>query len=196
VVPDAARAAARAFAVKLGASRLVALHPGVSDFGSIKRWDPARYAAVARHLRDDHGARCVVTWGPDDRALAEEVVAASRDASVLAPATPSLLDLAALYECCDVVVGGDTGPIHLAAALGVPVIGLYGPKDPAVYAPWDARTGAPSAAIWKQVACSPCTLRRCDDVVCMPAIQIGDVTGAVRRAFESGEPPRSRAQSR
>ena len=91
-----------------------------------------------------------------DRVLADEVVAASRGAAVLAPATPSLLELAALYERCDVVVGGDTGPIHLAAALGVPVIGLYGPKDPAIYAPWDARTGAPSAAIWKNNCATAC----------------------------------------
>lgn len=196
-IPEASRAFARGLAGRDGAR--VALHPGVSGFGAIKQWAPERFAALARRLREERGARSWVTWGPGERELAQQVVDASDGAALLAPETPSLLDLAALYETCDVVVGGDTGPLHLAAALGVPVVGLYGPKDPAVYGPLDGRTGRPATTVWKQVHCSPCRLRRCNDVICMPAIQVEDVcsaietTAEVRASGSSPEPARARA---
>ena len=188
-VPDEARATARAFRAGVRAGELVALHPGVSGFGAIKQWAPERFAGLARRLFAERGTRCMVTWGPGERELGESIAAASGGAAFLAPETRSLLDLAALYEVCDAVVGGDTGPVHLAAALGVPVVGLYGPKDPSIYAPFDTRRGRASETVWKQVHCSPCRLRRCDDVICMPAIEVEDVTRALARALadESGE---------
>jgi ADP-heptose:LPS heptosyltransferase len=188
-VPEEARTAARAFRAGVRAGELVALHPGVSGFGAFKQWAPERFAGLARRLFAERGTRCVVTWGPGERELGESVVAASGGAAFLAPETRSLQELAALYEVCDAAVGGDTGPIHLAAALGVPVVGLYGPKDPAIYAPFDARRGRASETVWKQVHCSPCGLRRCDNVICMPAIEVEDVTRALARAMadESGE---------
>lgn len=180
-IPESARAAARALRASLGAAEVVALHPGVSGFGAIKQWAPERFAGVARQLAAQRGTLCLVTWGPGERALAESVVQASAGAARLAPETRSLLELAALYEACDAVIGGDTGPVHLAAALGVPVVGLYGPKDPAIYAPWDGARGRAAATVWKHVHCSPCTLRRCGNVICMPAIGVDDVTRALAR---------------
>lgn len=175
----------------------VALHPGVSGFGAIKQWAPERFAALARSLRAERDATSLVTWGPGERALAEQVVEASEGAARLAPQTRSVLDLCALYETCDVVVAGDTGPLHLAAALGVPVVGLYGPKDPVVYGPIDGRTGAPATTVWKRVHCSPCRLRQCPDVICMPAIQVSDVREAIDRtlARESEGAAVARAQA-
>jgi lipopolysaccharide heptosyltransferase I len=183
-VPEAARASARAFRAQRKPGAWIALHPGVSGFGAIKQWAPERFAGLARRLAESRGARCLVTWGPGERELAERVVALSDGAATLAPETRSLLELAALYEVCDAVVGGDTGPIHLAAALGVPVVGLYGPKDPAIYAPWDGVRGRAATTVWKQVHCSPCRLRRCGNVICMPAIQVEDVTSALARTLE------------
>lgn len=180
-IPESAREITRAISGK--ASRLIALHPGVSGFGAIKSWAPERFAALAQRLHEERGSRCLVTWGPGERELAERVAAASQGAAFLAPETASVLELAALYEACDVVVSGDTGPLHLAAALGVPVVGLYGPKDPTVYGPLDGRTGEASATVWKNVHCSPCTLRRCSNVICMPAIQVEDVSSAVAKTL-------------
>lgn len=190
-VPEPARAAARAFRAAQRAGELVALHPGVSGFGAIKQWAPERFAGVARRLAASRGARCVVTWGPGERTLAEQIAAASQGAACVAPETGSLLELAALYEVCDAVVGGDTGPIHLAAALGVPVVGLYGPKDPAIYAPWDGLRGRAATTVWKHVHCSPCRLRRCGNVICMPAIGVEDVCAALARALASEEDARA-----
>jgi len=133
--------------------------------------------------------QCMVTWGPGERDLALRVVAAADGCAALGPETGTILDLAALYEACDLVVGADTGPLHLAAALGIAVVGLYGPKDPAIYAPWDARTGAASPVVRRAVYCSPCSRRTCSNVICMPAIQVGDVVAAARDSLE--EPART-----
>lgn len=183
VVPEAARAAARERLARFGHPR-VALHPGVSGFGAIKRWETARFAATARRLAGEEGACCLVTWGPGEQALAEEVVAASDGAAVLAPATASLQELAALYELCDLVIAGDTGPLHLAAGLGTPVVGLYGPKDPEIYGPWNGPRGERARAVRRPVHCSPCRRRVCANVICMPAIQVDDVVGAARVSLE------------
>jgi lipopolysaccharide heptosyltransferase I len=148
-VPEASRARVAPFFAALGAGRIVALHPGVSARGAEKRWAPEKFAAVAEALAA-RGARPIVTWGPGERPLAERVVILARGAATIAPETTSLLDLAAIYARCDTVSGADTGPIHLAAALGVPVVGLYGPKDPAIYAPWSSRTGGPADTIFRE----------------------------------------------
>jgi ADP-heptose:LPS heptosyltransferase len=186
-IPESMRAWARAQVRELGGRPVVAIHPGVSDAGSIKQWDPTRFARTAIRLARERGARCLVTWGPGERELALGVVAASEGCAALGPETGSILDLAALYEACDLVIGVDTGPLHLAAALGIPVVGLYGPKDPAIYAPWDARTGAAASVVRRPVYCSPCNRRTCSNVICMPAIQVGDVVAAARESL--GEEP-------
>jgi lipopolysaccharide heptosyltransferase I len=187
-ITPGARASAQALFSGLGRRPIVALHPGVSGFGAFKGWAPERFAELAWRLHAEHGAHCLVTWGPGERPLAEQVVRDAKEAASLAPATPSLLELAALYDRCAAVVGGDTGPVHMAAAMGIPVVALYGPKDPAIYAPWDARTGSAARTVWKNVHCSPCGLRRCDDVICMPAIAVEDVTAAVRATLVGASP--------
>jgi lipopolysaccharide heptosyltransferase I len=181
-VPPDARARAAAFLAPLGPGPFVAIHPGVSKFGAFKQWAPERYAEVARALAARRAARAVVTWGPGERELALRVVSLSEGAAALGPETASLLDLAALFERCAAVAGCDTGPVHLAAALGVEVIGLYGPKDPRIYGPWVASRGGPAEVIWKHVHCSPCTLRWCGNVICMDAIGPGEVAAALERA--------------
>jgi heptosyltransferase-1 len=177
-ISEATREWARAVVARLGGRPVVAIHPGVSDAGAIKQWDPQRFGRTAIRLAHERGACCLVTWGPGERELAQRVVAASEGTAVLGPETGSILELAALYQACDLVIGADTGPLHLAAALGIPVVGLYGPKDPAIYAPWDARTGAAAEVVRRPVYCSPCNRRTCGNVICMPAIQVGDVIAA------------------
>jgi ADP-heptose:LPS heptosyltransferase len=163
VVPDEARARVRGRLAALpGAGPLVVLHPGTSAFGELKRWAPERFAELGRALVERHGARIVVTGGPSEA----ELVAAVRhglSAPSLAPPPTGLSDLAALLESAQLVVAADSLPLHLANALGTPVLGLYGPKDPAVTGPAFDR----SRVIRSDATCAPCTLRRCRDRVCM-----------------------------
>jgi heptosyltransferase I len=147
----------------------VAIHPGTSDSTPHKRWNPAGYGAVARAIRDELGVRSVVSVGParDDRAFAEAVVAAAGGAAALAPATPSLADLAALFARSRLYVGSDTGPMHVASLVGTPVVQLLGPTDPVENAPWP---GTPSRTVRVPVACSPCR-RGCSAALCMQRIE-------------------------
>jgi lipopolysaccharide heptosyltransferase I len=200
VLPVSAEAIAKAetfIAEARGNAGVVALHPGVSGFGSFKAWFPERWSELAQTLFERDGVRSVVTWGPGEEELAKQIVdRAGTQAAALAPATASLLELAALYQRADVVCGSDTGPVHLAAALGARVVGLYGPKDPAVYAPWSSLSGGPARVVRADVPCSPCGLRRCNLVVCMPSIGVEAVANAIREELGTMRSPQPSGENR
>ena len=99
-------------------------NPGAT-WGS-KRWEMDRFAAVAQHVAKTHNLPTVVVWGgAQEKSLAEQIVAGSAGAARMAPST-TLLELAALIERGRVFVSADTGPLHMAVAVGTPSIGLYG----------------------------------------------------------------------
>jgi heptosyltransferase-1 len=106
-------------------SRVAVVNPG-AGWGA-KRWPAARYGLVAKGLAA-LGYGVVVNTGPEERELGAEVVAASGGLAV--PVSPSLGELIALTRRCSLMVAGDTGPLHLACALGKPVVGVFGPTDP------------------------------------------------------------------
>lgn len=120
----------------LAPHRFVVLHPGTSDHGAEKRWPAESFAALARGIARGVHRPVVVTWGPGEEALAGRVCALSDGSARLAPPTASLLELVELLRVAAVFVSADTGPMHLAAAAGVPCVALFGPKDPAVYGPY------------------------------------------------------------
>ncbi len=111
----------------------VLLCPGCSRRQQFKRWPAARFAEVGRRLAA-RGAGVVIGWGPGEEGLAEEVEQACLGGAVRAPAG-DLLDLAALASLAGALVGNDSGPIHLAWALGTPVVSIFGPTDPELNAP-------------------------------------------------------------
>ena len=92
-----------------------------------KQWPAARFGRVARHLGEQHNLPCVVTWaGSHEADLARQIIAKSGGHAIQAADT-SLLELAVLLRRARLVIGSDTGPLHLAAAAGTPCLGLYGP---------------------------------------------------------------------
>ena len=101
--------------------RVVIVNPGAGR--ADKRWPPERYAELAGRLRDDGAASVVVVWGPGERAVAETI---AHGGAILAPPT-DVAGLIALLRRASVVVASDTGPLHLAAAVGTTCVGLYGP---------------------------------------------------------------------
>jgi lipopolysaccharide heptosyltransferase I len=114
--------------------RVVVVNPGAGRVG--KQWPVTHFASLTRRLAGEMGATVLVVWGPSERERAEAIVAGARPArALLAPAT-DLAALGAVLRRASVVVGGDTGPLHLGAALGVPCVGLYGPTDPARNGPY------------------------------------------------------------
>ncbi|MBI4574985.1 MAG: glycosyltransferase family 9 protein [Planctomycetes bacterium] len=156
-----------------GEGPVVVVHPAVSAFGAIKRWPPERFGEVIRLL----GTRAVVTHGPGERAVAEAVAAASGGRAAVAPRAAGLGALAALLAGGDLVLGCDTGPVHLAAALGVATVTVFGPKDPETYAP---RGPGPHRVVHADVPCRPCARRRCYDTICTSMVSPRAVAVACR----------------
>ena len=118
--------------------RLVVLNPGAGR--PAKRWPVAHFATLAARLAHDAGAHVVVVWGPGEESAARAIVAGAGQAgarTLLAPPT-DLNELIALLRRASVMIAADTGPLHLAAALGTPCVGLYGPTAAARNGPYGA----------------------------------------------------------
>ncbi len=114
-----------------------ALNPGAGWVS--KLWPPERYAEVASYLFQKHKLRSVIAWaGAEEQGWAKEIAAASPEASVVALPT-SLPELIALLRQARIFVGSDTGPLHLAAAVGVPCVGMYGPVPAERNGPYGAQ---------------------------------------------------------
>jgi ADP-heptose:LPS heptosyltransferase len=150
-IPEAATAAA-AEILRPGLGRpLVGVH--VSGGRAIKQWDHARFADVAARLADDRGAAIVATGGPGDRALVSALQRALAPRPVIdAGEADGLLLSAAILARLEVLVTGDTGPMHLASAVGTPVVAVFGPSDPARY----ATSGPFDQVVRIDLPCSPC----------------------------------------
>ena len=117
--------------------RLVAINPGAGH--PKKRWSVARFGTLAERLATEAGARLLLLWGPDEAHMAREIsLALPGHSALLAPPT-DLGELAALLKRCRLMIANDTGPLHLAAALGTPSLGLYGPTLAERNGPYGAR---------------------------------------------------------
>jgi lipopolysaccharide heptosyltransferase I len=158
--------------------QVVAIHPGAGH--PAKRWEFGRFLALAERLGRLPGVRAVLVAGPEDRAAVEEAVTRMAPPPVVI-APPGLGALAALLRRSRVVIAGDTGPLHLAAALGVKTVALYGPSDPVLAAP----VGTGHRVIKHPCSCGwtpgPFFNRRCVDPPCMAAIGIDEVVDAVEK---------------
>jgi ADP-heptose:LPS heptosyltransferase len=163
--------------------RYAVLNPGAA--WPNKRWPSARLATVAAALAERHGLRSVVIWGPGERDLAQEVVAAASGAAVLSPPT-SIADLVALARGAAIMVSGDTGPTHIAAAVGTPLVGIYGPTRPERNGPWRAA----DVTVSRADVCECHHLRRCRrETMCLMDITAAEVLDAVERRL-AAEPTR------
>ena len=167
-VVDAARAAAG------GDDDYVLLNPGAA--WPNKCWPAERFGELASRLRDVSGLRSLVLWGPGEERLASSVVDASNGAAVVAPAT-TIVDLFALAASARLVVSGDTGPLHIAAATGTPVVALFGPTSTERNGPW-----APEdITVSRTERCKCLYRRRCrTGQPCINDIDVGEVLDAVQ----------------
>ena len=166
-----------------GRRRLVALAPGAA-YGTAKQWLPQHFVALVGRLVDQDGATCVLVGGKgsDARTTAEIREAQSGPARQfvidLAGAT-SLLTLAGVLSLTDACVSNDSGAMHVAAALGVPTVAIFGPTNEKETAPL-TRAGRPGRVLTQPVDCRPCMLRECPiDHRCMARLHPDDVHRAV-----------------
>jgi lipopolysaccharide heptosyltransferase I len=142
-----------------------------------KRWSADRFGLLAKRIHDRFAMPAYVLWGRGEAALADSVVAASGGAATRSPET-SLGDLLALCRRAALMVSGDTGPLHLAAAMGTPIVGLYGPTWSERNGPWNPA----DVAVSRASACVCHHKRQCrKDVMCLNDVTVDEVFAAVER---------------
>jgi heptosyltransferase-1 len=147
-----------------------------------KQWPPERWGHLVARLQQRHAFPWIVVWGPGEEPLARAVEEASAGAAMMAPAT-SLEDLVALIERAAIVLAGDTGPLHLAAAAGTPIVGVYGPTDPARNGPWSKD----DICVSRFSACQCHHKRRCSAASwCLESVSVDDMIEAVERRLGAG----------
>jgi heptosyltransferase-1 len=145
-----------------------------------KCWPPERYGELHRRIFEQHGVRGVISYGPGEESLAEAVVTAAGNSSPVAIPL-ELGPLMALLRRARFVVSADTGPLHLAAALGAPVIGLFGPTDPARNGPY-VTDPLQKSIIFRKPRQTETTYQRGPSYSpAMLAITVDEVAGAVRQ---------------
>jgi heptosyltransferase I len=180
-VPAGARA--RANALLPGARPLIAVH--ASGGRAIKQWDVDRFADVASRLAAEHDATIVLTGTTGDEAVVERVkgLLPGEVRVVDLRGRADLLTLAAVLERCALLVTGDTGPMHVAAAVGTPVAAVFGPSMPVRYAP----RGVPHRVVRIDLPCAPCNRIRLPPERCRghtPDCLVGVTADAVYAAAE------------
>lgn len=134
--------------------QLVAIHPGSG--ATLKLWTIEGFAAVADALSEKYGVKVILTGGENERALIKSI-------GKLCKVEPLTLDtsewwgrLGALFARCNLVIGLDSGPLHLAVAVGTPTIHLFGPTDPAIFGPWGDPTRHKIVRTEVDLPCCPC----------------------------------------
>jgi heptosyltransferase-1 len=162
-------------AAAVGPTGYALINPGAA--WPNKRWPAERFGALAAIMRERLAMRSVVLWGPGEESLASAVVDASKDAALLAPRT-SVTDLFALAKGARLMVSGDTGPLHIAGAVGTPTVSLFGPTNPDRNGPWTSA----DVAVSRFAGCACHYQRRCRrGDPCIDEIAVNDVVAAVER---------------
>ena len=153
----------------------VAINPGAS--WTSKLWPVERFAALCDIL-EDSGIPVVVIWGPGEEQLVEGIVGAACSKPNVAPPT-SIKQLACLLERSSLYVGGDTGPMHMAAVMGTTVVGIFGPSDPERNGPY----GDGHMILQADIDCIKCWKKSCSSMECMNNVSAEDVADAIRKIF-------------
>jgi heptosyltransferase II len=153
---------------------VIAINPGAT-YGSAKRWYPDRFADVARRLAAEWRARIVILGSAGEADIAADIAQRLGGACLSMAGRTTVRELMALIKRSDFMITNDSGPMHIAAAFGVPLAAIFGPTDHTGTAPYTGR----AVIVRKDVACAPCKLRECPaDHCCMTAVTADDVVAA------------------
>ena len=174
---------------------LVLISPG-ANFGEAKMWPTDRFAAVADRCASELGAVVALTGSPAERSMLEAVQAAAHHRLLDLPRLGmDLAVLKSLVKRAALMITNDTGPRHIAAALGTPVVTIFGPTDPG----WTTLPLATEQQVRADVPCSPCQQKRCpltgtaNEHICMRHITPPMVVSAARRMMAEGESRKAKA---
>ena len=159
---------------------LIGINPGAA-YGLAKRWYPDRFAELGRRLFGKWKATVIIFGRKEEQAIAKEMMQSLGSGGVDLTGETGLLQLAALLERCRLLVTNDTGTMHLAAAVGTPVVAIFGSTDPVTTGPW----GDGHVIVKREVSCSPCLKRVCPtDHRCMKLITVDEVEDVVDKKLK------------
>ena len=162
---------------------VVTIHPGAKWDG--RKWSPENYARIADSLMDRYGAAVILAGSVGDVDVVRKITSSMKSKPIEAVGTTSLRQLLALCEKSDLFLGVDSGPVHMAAAMGTKVLALFGPARREAVGP----LGANSTVITKQddFDCCPCAQVVCERPgnSCMQAITVEDVWSAIRKQLNT-----------
>lgn len=162
---------------------IVALNPQAR--WRTKLWEEERFARLGEALVRRHGARILLIGSASDLPLARRLADLMHPAPFVATGRTDLKLLIALLRRIDLLVTVDSGPMHLAAALGTPLVALFGPTDPRLIGPY----GDGGVVLRVPLPCSPCSKRRCrieDERLCMRSIAVEEVADAASSLLAAG----------
>ena len=167
---------------------IIGIHPGAT--WPSKKWLPERFAELADMITARLGAQLLLTAGPNDGETVKDVLKRSFSNMMLISGLP-LRQLAAIISLCAAYVTNDVGPMHIAAAVGTPTIGLFGPGEENIWFPYSRQDG--HTALRKDVFCHPCHLDFCNReregyMECMKLLTVGEVVSALEQSL-SIKPP-------
>jgi len=166
----------------IGDARFVLINPGAA--WPNKRWPAERFGALAAAIRHDSALVPIVLWGPGEEELARTVIASSSGAAELAAPT-SVRDIVAISRAADLFVAGDTGPLHIAMAVGTPTVSLFGPTNPVRNGPFSAS----DLVVSRADRCGCHIDRRCRQANwCLEDISVAEVSAAVQQRLAIGSP--------
>jgi len=167
------------FGVRQGALR-IAIGAGAS-YGSAKCWPPPRFAEVANRLQSEADADVILFGIAAEATVSTAISGELRRPPINLTGKTAIADLPALLSQCHLFIGNDSGAMHVAAAVGLPIVAVFGPTDPNGTAPVTTRC----SIVQQKPYCSPCFLRCCPtDHRCMTAITVGMVAAAARPWLE------------
>jgi heptosyltransferase-2 len=171
------------------AGLLVALNPG-SAYGNAKRWPADRFAAVADRLVESRGATILLIGSEGERPVLDTVAAQMRRPAVNLGGRTDLSALVGVLERVDLLISNDTGAMHVAVAVGTPVLAIFGPTDAVATGP----LGRSARVVCASVPCSPCLLRECPiDHRCMTGVTVPQVLQAARSLLDTSSGARRSA---
>jgi heptosyltransferase II len=154
----------------------IAIGAGAS-YGSAKCWPPSRFAEVANRLQSQTGADLILFGTAAETVVSNAIAAELRQPPLDLTGKTAIADLPALLSQCHLFIGNDSGAMHVAAAVGLPVVAIFGPTDPRGTAPVTPRC----TVVQEKPYCSPCFLRRCPtDHRCMTRVTADMVEAAVK----------------
>lgn len=164
--------------------KMVALHPGASCPSKI--WPAERFAQVADKLAGEFKVRVVVVAGPDDVDKGKKLISLMRCGCIDACGRTTLSQLASLLRRCCLFISNDSGPVHIAAAVGVPVVAIFGRGQPGLSPRRWGPTGKDDIVLHKDVGCRECLAHNCrKGFACLRAISAQEVLAAARKLLDT-----------